>query len=287
MSGTCRDLGGPSSTALSSSLCVSNRVSTGTFFVGPTCCKNVNSYSTLIMNHSIATPQASARRQTNSLAILDPTKPHRFIKPVKRINEGHDVTHFLTSQAYTDIMTFLMQLNVAMCPRKTDSGQVEAWELDTHMSHPEPVERLRALLQRVEEMIAEAPPDPGPRRFGNVSFRTWHNLLEKRAPELLQEFLAPTVLEFRTDPADSDSPLDELSSYFLGAFGSSQRLDYGTGHELSFLAFLGALWKLGGFGKLESPEDGSLERTIVIGVIERYVGPESTVCTITFTECSF
>jgi serine/threonine-protein phosphatase 2A activator len=53
----------------------------------------------------------------------------------------------------------------------------------------------------------------------------------------------------------------------MGAFGSSQRLDYGTGHELSFLVFLGCLWKLGGFTK-ETSEDGALERSIVLGIIE-------------------
>ena len=62
---------------------------------------------------------------------------------------------------------------------------------------------------------------------------------------------------------------DELASYLLGGFGSSQRLDFGTGHELSFLAFLGCLWKLGGFtAGDEISDDGRLERSIVLGVFE-------------------
>ncbi|KAL9603818.1 MAG: hypothetical protein Q9219_000927 [cf. Caloplaca sp. 3 TL-2023] len=60
----------------------------------------------------------------------------------------------------------------------------------------------------------------------------------------------------------------ELGPYFLGAFGSAQRLDYGTGHELSFLAFLGCIWKLGGF---ESSSSGNEERGIVLGIIEPYL----------------
>jgi serine/threonine-protein phosphatase 2A activator len=35
-----------------------------------------------------------------------------------------------------------------------------------------------------------------------------------------------------------------MTPYFLGGFGSGQRLDYGTGHELSFAAFLCALFLL-------------------------------------------
>ena len=57
---------------------------------------------------------------------------------------------------------------------------------------------------------------------------------------------------------------EEIKVYLLGSFGSAQRLDYGTGHELSFVAFLGCLWKVGAF------EDGE-ERAIVVGVIQPYV----------------
>jgi serine/threonine-protein phosphatase 2A activator len=54
----------------------------------------------------------------------------------------------------------------------------------------------------------------------------------------------------------------------LGSFGSPQRLDYGTGHELSFLAFLGCLWKLNFFPR---SEQGVEERGIVLGVFELYL----------------
>ncbi|KAL1842787.1 hypothetical protein VTK73DRAFT_3044 [Phialemonium thermophilum] len=126
-------------------------------------------------------------------------------------------------------------------------------------------------------MVEEAPPDPGPRRFGNASFRKWHALLGERVDGLLKEYLSPQVMEFgqaqRTEGADqaasAGGPIVELRAYFLGAFGSSQRLDYGTGHELSFLAFLGCLWKLRAFE--DGPEEGDIERSIVLGVIEPYL----------------
>ncbi|EQK97380.1 phosphotyrosyl phosphatase activator [Ophiocordyceps sinensis CO18] len=61
----------------------------------------------------------------------------------------------------------------------------------------------------------------------------------------------------------------EVASYLLGAFGSPQRLDYGTGHELSFLAFVGCLWKLGFFK--DAKQGGDIEREIVLSVIEPYL----------------
>ena len=206
-----------------------------------------------------------------SLSILQSTKFHKFIKPAKRINEGQDVPHFLSSRAYGDIGMFVMQLNVAMCPRKSPvSDQIMTWKLDSPLDISQPVRKLQELLARIDAIIEEAPPDTGPRRFGNASFRKWYEILESRAKDLLQTYLPPDVFRLGLGSAEGISALDELAPYLLGGFGSSQRLDYGTGHELSFLAFLGGIWKLGGFTH-EYTEDGALERSIVLGIIEPYV----------------
>lgn len=207
------------------------------------------------------------------LTIPDASKAHPFAVPIKQINEGHHVSTFLASRAYHDILTFLMQLNGAMFPRHmqgSDEGlaRVQIWELDSpHVSFSATVKRLSQLLDDLDKIIDEVPPDPGPRRFGNVSFRKWNELVASRAPALLQLHLAADVL---ARPSATDvTARSELESYLLGAFGSAQRLDYGTGHELSFLAFLGCVWKLGGF---KSTSSGDEERGIVLGIIEPYVG---------------
>jgi serine/threonine-protein phosphatase 2A activator len=121
-------------------------------------------------------------------------------------------------------------------------------------------------LEGLTNIIDEAPPDPGPRRFGNASFRAWYDIVRQRVPGLLDENLPQEVLGFSS--TSEVSAKSELEAYFIGSFGSSQRLDYGTGHELSFLAFLGCLWKLGAFPE---SQDGDQERGIVLGVIEPYL----------------
>lgn len=209
-------------------------------------------------------------KSSRCLSVLDASQPHTFSKPAKKINEGHDVPLFLTSQAYSDIGTFIMQLNIAMCPRKSsESGDPQTWQLDGTHVLSEPVQKLQDLLRTIDSFIEEAPPDTGPRRFGNVSFRKWFEILESRVQGLLETHLPRTVLDV-SPSSDGTSVLEELTPYLLGGFGSSQRLDYGTGHELSFLAFLGCIWKLGGFSA-EMSKDGELERSLVLGVIEPYV----------------
>ncbi|KFY75027.1 hypothetical protein V499_04982 [Pseudogymnoascus sp. VKM F-103] len=215
-----------------------------------------------------------AQSKLPRLSVMDLSKPHTFIKPVKRINEGHDVPHFLTSRAYSDIGTFVMQLDTAMCPRKVEvdgKTQVKTWELgSSDFAVSGLVEEIQQMLKTIEAIIDEAPPDTGPRRFGNISFRRWHELLASRVDTILRRHVPVEILDAGS-PGEATAE-DELTSYLLGGFGSSQRLDFGTGHELSFLAFLGCLWKLGGFTKGdEISDDGRLERSIVLGVFEPYL----------------
>ena len=208
---------------------------------------------------------------------------HRFLAPAKRIHDGDDVSFFLASRAYVDLMTFLFQLNAAMFPRRIREGasgpeSVRQWELggrdaqqegeSSHVPYPAVVQQLATLLENLGDIVNEAPPDTGPRRFGNASFRTWHSIVQERLPGLLDRHLPAAITELKPAPTDGDGAVSatvELQAYLSGSFGSAQRLDYGTGHELSFLAFLCALWKLGAF---PASDDGATERAIVLGLIE-------------------
>lgn len=202
-----------------------------------------------------------------------------FITPLKKINEGHDVPTFLTSRAYSDIMTFLLQLNRAMFPSfvsdsKSQKTTVQTWELGSlnnlHVSKV--ITELSNLLKALDSIIDEVPPDSGPRRFGNASFKRWYEIVESRMNDLLVRYLPSEVM--LSSAENEVTAKSELESYILGSFGSAQRLDYGSGHELSFLAFLGSIWKLGGFTSSRSEESlpaGNEERSIVLNIIEPYL----------------
>ncbi|ORY62583.1 serine/threonine-protein phosphatase 2A activator 1 [Pseudomassariella vexata] len=214
--------------------------------------------------------------QFPTLEILNPTEPHTFINPAKRINDGPDVKAFLKSKAYRDIGTFVLQLNRAMCPRKVtdqDGNEViKTFQIgsESETQPAEPARKLQQMLSKINSFIDEAPPDPGPRRFGNVSFRKWYKLLDERVQSLLDEYMPEPVLKYGSTSKHTEATAaDELKAYLLGSFGSQQRLDYGTGHELSFLAFLGCLWKLGAFQ--DGNPNGDTERNLVLGVFEPYL----------------
>ena len=208
------------------------------------------------------------RTLSNSLPHLDADKTHSFQEPQKKINDHADVSFFLSSTAYRDIVSFMLQLNAAMFPRKpqeAESGDksIQIWTLDDpEIVLSEEAKSQTRLLEKLGHIIEEAPPDPGPRRFGNISFRKWYSLVESRIDDLLEG-------SFRNShvPANSSYIVDarkEFRAYLLGSFGSAQRLDYGTGHELSFLAYLGGLWKIGYF---RAQGDCAQERSIVFGAV--------------------
>ncbi|TPX33224.1 hypothetical protein SmJEL517_g03806 [Synchytrium microbalum] len=58
--------------------------------------------------------------------------------------------------------------------------------------------------------------------------------------------------------------IPEVASYLIHSFGDRKRIDYGTGHELSFIAFLYCLEKLGFVGPADHP-------ALVLSVFWRYV----------------
>ena len=77
----------------------------------------------------------------------------------------------------------------------------------------------------MDQLVTDTPPITQPQRFGNKAFKLWYDKLEKNYDTLISEI------------ADKQLSL-ELKNYFLDCFGSSKRLDYGTGHELNFLCIL-------------------------------------------------
>jgi len=92
-----------------------------------------------------------------------------------------------------------------------------------------------AMLSTMEGWLAEHPPLKQPMRFGNKAFQSWHARLKADLPAMLVALL-PEGIQMATI---------ELAPYLEDSFGNATRIDYGTGHEAAFVAFMFAMTKLG------------------------------------------
>ncbi|KAL0075531.1 hypothetical protein J3Q64DRAFT_1775484 [Phycomyces blakesleeanus] len=148
-------------------------------------------------------------------------------QPKKVIHTQADIEPFLHSKAFSRIMTFVFLLNGNVTKKKnSDPCEVSAQ-----------TEKVLEMLQTLDSWIEEFPPLDNPQRFGNKAFRLWLDKLEKCGPELLRKTL----------PEKLYIAIPELHDYLLNGFGNGTRIDYGSGHELSFCAFLCGLTMLGVF----------------------------------------
>ncbi|KAJ1980330.1 Serine/threonine-protein phosphatase 2A activator 1 [Dimargaris verticillata] len=151
-----------------------------------------------------------------------------FKTPTKCIRTNQDVDIWLHSKAFAFLMTFLGQLNESV------QGLANSYSCPVS-----PVlTQIIAMLDRVNALTDQFPPQVSSlSRYGNPTFRSWMNALKKEAATLHAEHL----------PMDVQPALVELEAYFTGAFGNETRIDYGSGHELSFLVWLVCLDRLGLF----------------------------------------
>ncbi|KAJ2076961.1 Serine/threonine-protein phosphatase 2A activator [Coemansia sp. RSA 988] len=154
-------------------------------------------------------------------------KPHIGYKtPCRAILEPKDMIKWERSSAYSEIVSFIEQLSQSV-KGKTLSSQ---YDVSTR------TQDLCQLLEEAEQWIDQFPPDTSSAsRFGNKSFRKWHNKLATQAPKLLRKLL----------PLRLHDAISELAPYLTEGFGNATRIDYGSGHELSFLVWLLCLCKLG------------------------------------------
>ena len=169
---------------------------------------------------------------------------HQFLLPVVQVRTVADMEMWMKSQAYHDYLGFVISLNAA----------VKAKPLYTSCEISTVVEKLLILLDTLSKFIDEIPPIEQPQRFGNKAFRKWHDRLKEEAANLTK-----TVL-----PEKLHRAAEEVADYLIRGFGNETRIDYGTGHEASFAAFLCCLYKM----RVLSPQD---QVAIVNKVFDKYL----------------
>ncbi|XP_028406612.1 serine/threonine-protein phosphatase 2A activator-like [Dendronephthya gigantea] len=147
-----------------------------------------------------------------------------YMEPKREILSPIDMPRWLKSQAYHEFLGFIMALNNAVKEKTMQSDYIKS----------EKCEKVVQLLEILDKWIDECPAVDQPVRFGNTAYRDWFTKLETESETLLKDLL----------PSDQSGAILELQAYFKDGFGNKTRIDYGSGHEASFTAFLCCLYKL-------------------------------------------
>jgi serine/threonine-protein phosphatase 2A activator len=148
-----------------------------------------------------------------------------------------DFETWRSSSTYGTIRSVLLKLNDSVRCRLRPSKPPRA----------RAVEKIKASLDRVSQLLSEFPAVSQSAPFGNQAFVPFHAALSSRRSVILGDVTS--------DPA--------VQEYFVRSFGNPNLVDFGTGHEFCFLAFLSSL-----FGaKVLSDSDAA---TVVFGAFWTY-----------------
>ncbi|KAH3685002.1 hypothetical protein WICPIJ_004034 [Wickerhamomyces pijperi] len=156
-------------------------------------------------------------------------KSTNFTTPIKRILNESDIEKWLNSETFDEIFQFIQNLSVSV------KGKDNTYPKPSN----ETIDSVLALLDEVDKVIENNPikVDEHISRFGKIEFKDFYKELESKTSEIIKLHI-PQVSQFDNDPCI------ELSQYFIESWGNAQRIDYGSGHELNFIAFLLILFKL-------------------------------------------
>ncbi|XP_059485286.1 serine/threonine-protein phosphatase 2A activator [Neocloeon triangulifer] len=150
---------------------------------------------------------------------------HVYVVPRKMVLGMGDMAAWTKSEAYHEYVGFIYALNDAVKGKSNSSANPASQK----------VEHVLELMETLNKWIDEIPPVDQPQRFGNKAFKTWFKKLTEDADVELKKML----------PENKHNTITEIAPYLIQAFGNDIRIDYGTGHEMSFLFFLCCLFKIG------------------------------------------
>ncbi|GAA5833015.1 hypothetical protein JCM11251_006480 [Rhodosporidiobolus azoricus] len=151
-------------------------------------------------------------------------------EPLRKIFAVDDMEQWLKSEAYSNIERFIERLRVVARENREEREPSQA------------VKVIGEFLERSTTQVDEALNAGSPASRGKA-FESWLARVEEASSILNHDLVSP----------DSAAALPELQFHLISSFGSSTRLDYGTGHELSFLAYLLVLRLIGVLKPVDEP----------------------------------
>ena len=154
-----------------------------------------------------------------------------FKKPTRGIYVLDDLKQFVASKTYSEIVQFIRQIVLAV------KGKQNAANASDSIS--EPMQNIYELLKYTFNNIQKFPPEQTNNRFGNKSYRVWHE------QTLVKDATVQIAKLFSSNNGNNNQEaVLELLPYYYDSFGNATRIDFGTGHEVNFILFLLCLYKM-------------------------------------------
>jgi len=150
---------------------------------------------------------------------------HVYVVPIKEVHSNQDMDKWTKSDAYQEFVGFIESLNAA----------VKGKTLSAPLTRSPVVTSMVDMIEGMDKLIDDTPLIDQPQRFGNKAFATFYHKLVDQIKPLLTSAL----------PEKFHSAINEISVYVTESVGNSTRIDYGSGHELSFVMFLYCLFRIG------------------------------------------
>ena len=161
----------------------------------------------------------------------------------KRITSQAALAAFKSSPSYEQLHTFIKVL----------AESVTGMALTEEVQVSKPLQALLEALQRFSNWVDDIPSIQQTMRYGNKAFVQWHGRINEASLPLARRLLDSGGSGATDAQVSAEVACVELAVYLSESFGNATRIDYGTGHELSFVAFLCAAERAGVFSAADRP----------------------------------
>ncbi|MCJ1410317.1 Serine/threonine-protein phosphatase 2A activator 2 [Ptychographa xylographoides] len=164
--------------------------------------------------------------ETPALPLPPDISSYAFREPKRHILSPQDHECFLRSSSYTLVVSFIFSLSESCAdtpiPSVTRDDQLPI------------IHKIISTISSITSLVEENPPqDQGSSRFGNPAFRSFMDAVSAHLDEYHSTLGLP-----------NEAAVLETSTYLAHSFGSRERIDYGSGHELNFILWLLCLNRL-------------------------------------------
>lgn len=159
----------------------------------------------------------------------DQRNDQSFEGPRRVLYVKEDLVKWQMSQAYHELFSFVQDL----------ADSVKGIPISHQVEITPAIQIILGIFVTMEKYLVTYPPYGSTNRYGNIAFKDWFNQVIIDTDGWMKEILSTREKQMET------WEFIELASYFKESLGNNTRIDYGTGHETAFVAWMYCLYKLG------------------------------------------